>query len=54
MVTVQVREGESFQQAFKRFKRECERERILSEIKKHQYYLKPSEKRKELRTRRKK
>lgn len=40
-----VREGESFERAFKRFKRLCEKERIRSEIKKHQRYEKPSEKR---------
>ncbi len=43
MITVEVQEGESFEKAFKRFKRLCERERILTEIKKHQYYYKPSE-----------
>ncbi|MEO0293011.1 MAG: 30S ribosomal protein S21 [candidate division WOR-3 bacterium] len=42
---VVVREGESFERAFKRFKRLCEKERIRSEIKKHQRYEKPSEKR---------
>jgi len=43
---VKVRENESFEAAFKRFKRLCEQEKLLSEIKKHQRYEKPSEKRK--------
>ncbi len=46
MPTVKVKENESFELAFKRFKRLCEQEKILSEIKKHQRYEKPSEKRK--------
>lgn len=45
MPGVKVREGESFEKAFKRFKRLCEKEKIRSEIKKHQRYEKPSEKR---------
>ncbi len=46
MITVEVREGESFENALKRFKRKCERVGILSEIKKRQHYEKPSERRK--------
>lgn len=46
MPTVKVKDNESFEIAFKRFKRLCEQEKILSEIKKHQRYEKPSEKRK--------
>jgi small subunit ribosomal protein S21 len=36
-----VREGESFEQALKRFKRLVEKTKILSEIKKREYYEKP-------------
>lgn len=43
MPGVTVREGESFDQALKRFKRMCEKAGILSEVKKHQNYEKPSE-----------
>uniref|UniRef100_A0A7C3J6Q3 Small ribosomal subunit protein bS21 n=1 Tax=candidate division WOR-3 bacterium TaxID=2052148 RepID=A0A7C3J6Q3_UNCW3 len=43
MPGVKVREGESFDGALKRFKRLCEKAGILSEIKKHQFYEKPSE-----------
>ncbi|MCK4421713.1 30S ribosomal protein S21 [candidate division WOR-3 bacterium] len=45
MTGVKIREGESFERAFRRFKRLCEKEKIRSEIKKHQRYEKPSEKR---------
>lgn len=43
MPGVRVKEGESFDSALKRFKRMCEKAGILSEIKDHQYYEKPSE-----------
>ena len=43
MAFVVVKNGESFESALKRFKRQCEREGILSEIKKRQHYEKPSE-----------
>jgi small subunit ribosomal protein S21 len=46
MPTVHVRDNESFEQALRRFKRKCEKAGILSEIKKRQYYEKPSVKRK--------
>jgi small subunit ribosomal protein S21 len=42
---VVIKEGESFEKAFKRFKRLCEKEKIRSEIKKHQRFETPSEKR---------
>ncbi len=41
-----VREDESFEEALKRFKKQCERAGILSEIKKRERYEKPSEKKK--------
>jgi len=44
--TVKLRDGESFESALRRFKRICEQEGILSEIKKHQHFEKPSEKKK--------
>lgn len=46
MPSVKVREGESFDRALKRFTKACEKAGILSEIKKHQHYEKPSERRK--------
>jgi small subunit ribosomal protein S21 len=40
--TVRARENESFDILLKRFKKKCERAAILSDIKKHQAYEKPS------------
>lgn len=46
MPAVIIREGESFEGALKRFKKQCEKTGILSEIKKREHYEKPSVKRK--------
>ena len=46
MPSVIIREGESFESALKRFKKQCEKTGILSEIKKREHYEKPSVKRK--------
>lgn len=46
MPVVQVREDESFENALRRFKRKCEKEGILTELKKRQHFEKPSVKRK--------
>ena len=46
MPVVHVREEESFENALRRFKRKCEKEGILTELKKRQHYEKPSVKRK--------
>ena len=42
MANVKVRDGESLEEALRRFKRECEREGILTEIKKREFYESPS------------
>ena len=42
MPTVLAKENESFDFLLKRFKKKCEKAAILSEIKKHQAYEKPS------------
>lgn len=42
MANVKVRDGESLEEALRRFKRECEKEGILTEIKKREYYESPS------------
>jgi len=47
MVGVKVREGESIDEALRRFKRECEKDGILQEIKKREFYKPPSVIRKE-------
>ncbi|MBI5025852.1 MAG: 30S ribosomal protein S21 [Nitrospirae bacterium] len=46
MPSIRVRENESFENALRKFKKQCEREGILSEIKKREHYEKPSVKRK--------
>jgi small subunit ribosomal protein S21 len=46
MPVVRVLEGESFENALKKFKKQCEREGILSEIKKREHFEKPSVKKK--------
>ena len=42
MPYVRVRESDSFENALKRFKKQCEKEGILSEVKKREHYEKPS------------
>ncbi|RME68732.1 MAG: 30S ribosomal protein S21 [Nitrospirae bacterium] len=46
MPYVNVKESDSFEAALKKFKKQCEKEGILSEIKKREHYEKPSVKRK--------
>src|SRR5258705_2459373 len=42
---VSIQEGESLENALRRFKRKVQQEDIIKEIKKHSYYMKPGEKR---------
>ncbi len=42
MPVVRIRENESFENALKKFKKQCEKEGILSEIKRREHYEKPS------------
>lgn len=42
LALVRVREGESFEQAFRKFKKSCEKAGILSEVKKREHFEKPS------------
>jgi len=46
MPSVKVLDGEPFEKAFKRFTKQCEKAGLMSDIKKHQHYEKPSEKKK--------
>ncbi len=46
MAVVKVRDNESFESALRRFKKQCERTGILSEIRRKEYYEKPSVERK--------
>lgn len=44
MIKVKARAGESVQQMVKRFKKMCEKEGLIRDIKRNSYYEKPSEK----------
>ena len=46
MAEVKVKEGESLDSALRRFKRQCARSNILTDLRKREYYEKPSVKRK--------
>ncbi len=46
MTKITVYEGESFDNAMRRFRKSVERAGILRDVKKHDVYEKPSEKRK--------
>jgi small subunit ribosomal protein S21 len=43
VIKVKPRGNESIQQMLKRFKRLCQREGLVRDIKRHSYYEKPSE-----------
>lgn len=46
MPGVRIREGETFEAAVRRFKKQCEKAGIISELRKREHYEKPSIKRK--------
>ncbi|HNW58061.1 MAG TPA: 30S ribosomal protein S21 [bacterium] len=46
MPGVRIRENEPFERALKRFTKACEKAGLMSDIKKHQHFEKPSERRK--------
>ena len=46
MAEVIIHDDENFERALKRFKKKCEKAGILSDLRKHRHYEKPSEKRK--------
>ena len=46
MPGVIVRDKEPFEKALRRFKKTCEKAGIISEMKKHQHFEKPSERKK--------
>lgn len=49
MLVVKIKSGEPFDKAFRRFKRKVETEGIMRELKKRQFFLTKSQKRKEKR-----
>ena len=44
MAEIRLQEGESLENALRRFKRKVQSEDIIKEVKRHSYYLKPGEK----------
>ncbi|HAS16321.1 MAG: 30S ribosomal protein S21 [Nitrospirae bacterium RIFCSPLOW2_12_42_9] len=46
MLGVKVKDNESFESALRRFKKQCEKAGILSEMRKREHYEKPSVRRK--------
>ena len=44
MAEIRLQEGESLENALRRFKRKVQTEDIIKEVKRHSYYLKPGEK----------
>ncbi len=46
MSGIKIKENESFENALKRFKKQCEKTGILSEIRKREHFEKPSLKKK--------
>lgn len=47
MSEVRVKEGESLENALKRFKRSCAKAGVIAEVKKREHYVSPSLKRKQ-------
>jgi small subunit ribosomal protein S21 len=46
MTTVRVKENEPFEVALRRFKRSCEKAGVLTEVRRREFYEKPTEERK--------
>ena len=44
LAEVRLQDGESLENALRRFKRKVQQEDIIREVKRHSYYLKPGEK----------
>jgi small subunit ribosomal protein S21 len=42
LALIRIRDNEAFEQAFRRFKKSCEKSGVLSEIKKREHFEKPS------------
>lgn len=47
MISIRVKREEPFENALRRFKRKCKKERILHETKRSRFYVKPSERKRE-------
>ena len=46
MVHIKIKDNESFDRAFKRFTKACEKAGLIASIKKYQFFEKPSQERK--------
>ena len=46
MPGIRVKDGESFESALRRFKKKCEKAGIMADLRRHQHFEKPSERRK--------
>ena len=46
MTKIKVKENEELDQALRRFKKECQKSGIISDLRRHEYYEKPSVRRK--------
>ena len=46
MSEIIIQDDENFERALRRFKKKCEKAGILSDLRKHRHYEKPSERRK--------
>jgi small subunit ribosomal protein S21 len=44
LAEVRIQDGESIENALRRFKRKVQQEDFIKEVKKHSFYLKPGEK----------
>jgi small subunit ribosomal protein S21 len=44
LAEVRIHDGESIENALRRFKRKVQQEDIIKEVKRHSFYLKPGEK----------
>jgi small subunit ribosomal protein S21 len=44
LAEIRIHDGESIENALRRFKRKVQQEDIIKEVKTHSYYLKPGEK----------
>ena len=45
MAEIKIQEGESIENALRRFKRKVQQEDIIKDIKRHSFYMKPGDKR---------
>ena len=53
MAEVKIEGNDNFEKALRKFKAQCKREGIIKEFKERQYFTKPSQKRRERRSKRK-